>query len=405
MSIETELEELAENLQAAKSAVVSKGGSVEDTGFSGLASEIESVPTGGQDVPITIEKYLYNGNDPTSLDNAELYDIRLSFQNYDGAYNPASLLDGTEFSITTTIENETLNLTFPAATGGISYGGVGENGNPVYTLVSVLAMGDASQAIVGDSAYTLTLRRSSSSTRAISGKVYLIPISPVSSAVRALSDIQYVRNYDQSCDVRLSKYDIINVEDVFYGDSGKYDGSSSAVSLFFSGSVAKMNAIHYVFFPGCINYAGAANNTPYLVVFVEDGYTLSQLESELPNGFACFAVTNGSNGSYRYDGGSAVKAACDNWVNAIVAKDPSTVSMTVTMPSLLTNPNDTSMSAICYAQKILNTEDFLHNFRAMTMFYEDMEDPEASGEYTVLIGTEDQNLDLTKIQMLEARAM
>lgn len=47
MSIATELVDLSNNLQSAKTAVSAKGGTVGDTGLSGLASEIGSIPTGG----------------------------------------------------------------------------------------------------------------------------------------------------------------------------------------------------------------------------------------------------------------------------------------------------------------------------------------------------------------------
>lgn len=47
MSIASEIQDLQTNLQAAKSAVATKGGTVADTGLAGLASEIASIPTGG----------------------------------------------------------------------------------------------------------------------------------------------------------------------------------------------------------------------------------------------------------------------------------------------------------------------------------------------------------------------
>lgn len=47
MSIATELVDLSNNLQSAKTAVTAKGGTVGDTGLAGLASEIGSIPTGG----------------------------------------------------------------------------------------------------------------------------------------------------------------------------------------------------------------------------------------------------------------------------------------------------------------------------------------------------------------------
>lgn len=47
MSIASEITNLQTNLQAAKSAVTAKGGTIGDTGLAGLASEIESIPNGG----------------------------------------------------------------------------------------------------------------------------------------------------------------------------------------------------------------------------------------------------------------------------------------------------------------------------------------------------------------------
>lgn len=47
MSIASEITDLNTNLQAAKSAVTTKGGTVGDTGLAGLASEIMSIPNGG----------------------------------------------------------------------------------------------------------------------------------------------------------------------------------------------------------------------------------------------------------------------------------------------------------------------------------------------------------------------
>lgn len=44
MTIASELEDLASNLQAAKSAIVALGGTVGDTGLAGLASEIRTIP-------------------------------------------------------------------------------------------------------------------------------------------------------------------------------------------------------------------------------------------------------------------------------------------------------------------------------------------------------------------------
>lgn len=51
MSIASEIEDLNTNLTAAKAAVTAKGGTVGDTGLAGLATEIASIPAGGN-VPI-----------------------------------------------------------------------------------------------------------------------------------------------------------------------------------------------------------------------------------------------------------------------------------------------------------------------------------------------------------------
>lgn len=47
MSIATEITALGTNLAAAKNAVTTKGGTIGDTGLAGLATEIESIPSGG----------------------------------------------------------------------------------------------------------------------------------------------------------------------------------------------------------------------------------------------------------------------------------------------------------------------------------------------------------------------
>ncbi len=47
MTIESELIDLATNLQNAKDAVTAKGGTVGDTGLAGLAAEIQTIPNGG----------------------------------------------------------------------------------------------------------------------------------------------------------------------------------------------------------------------------------------------------------------------------------------------------------------------------------------------------------------------
>lgn len=49
MSIASEISDLATNLASAKNAITAKGGTVGDTGLSGLATEIASIPTGSSD--------------------------------------------------------------------------------------------------------------------------------------------------------------------------------------------------------------------------------------------------------------------------------------------------------------------------------------------------------------------
>jgi len=51
MSIATEITALNNNLTAAKNAVTAKGGTVGNTGLAGLATEIESIPSGGASMP------------------------------------------------------------------------------------------------------------------------------------------------------------------------------------------------------------------------------------------------------------------------------------------------------------------------------------------------------------------
>lgn len=51
MSIASEITALNTNLTAAKDAVVDKGGAVGDTGLAGLATEIASIPSGGEPIP------------------------------------------------------------------------------------------------------------------------------------------------------------------------------------------------------------------------------------------------------------------------------------------------------------------------------------------------------------------
>ena len=50
MSIASEIEDLNTNITAAKNAVTAAGGNVGDTGLSGLATEIGTIPSGGGDI-------------------------------------------------------------------------------------------------------------------------------------------------------------------------------------------------------------------------------------------------------------------------------------------------------------------------------------------------------------------
>ena len=67
MTIASEIEDLATNLSAAKTAVTTAGGTVGDTGLAGLADEIASIPTGG------------GGNVPIGDYGKVAYYTRLSF--------------------------------------------------------------------------------------------------------------------------------------------------------------------------------------------------------------------------------------------------------------------------------------------------------------------------------------
>lgn len=62
MSIASEIQDLQTNLQAAKTAVTVKGGTIGDTGLSGLASEIASIPTGGSISSYGTVKYYDENN-------------------------------------------------------------------------------------------------------------------------------------------------------------------------------------------------------------------------------------------------------------------------------------------------------------------------------------------------------
>lgn len=62
MSIASEIQDLQTNLQAAKSAVTTKGGTVGDTGLAGLATEIATIPSGGSLDNYGSIKYLDGNN-------------------------------------------------------------------------------------------------------------------------------------------------------------------------------------------------------------------------------------------------------------------------------------------------------------------------------------------------------
>lgn len=65
MTIASEIQDLQTNLQAAKTAVTTKGGTVGDTGLAGLASEIASIPSGGTLDNYGTITYLDNGVEKT----------------------------------------------------------------------------------------------------------------------------------------------------------------------------------------------------------------------------------------------------------------------------------------------------------------------------------------------------
>lgn len=70
MSIASEITDLQTNLQAAKSAVTTKGGTVGDTGLAGLATEIASIPSGGGgDVVNAVIKQFKAATTDISADN------------------------------------------------------------------------------------------------------------------------------------------------------------------------------------------------------------------------------------------------------------------------------------------------------------------------------------------------
>ena len=83
MTIASEITDLQTNLTNAKTAVTSKGGTVGDTGFAGLASEIDTIPSGG-----TLDNY----GSITYLDtNDEEQTLTLIDENY---YMELTLITG-----------------------------------------------------------------------------------------------------------------------------------------------------------------------------------------------------------------------------------------------------------------------------------------------------------------------
>lgn len=96
MTIAGELQDLSTNLQSAKDAVTNKGGSVGDTGLNGLATEINSIPSGGGGIT---------------------------------NYGSITYLDNNNISQTLTLENETdyLELTIGGSGSDITVNGVTMN--------------------------------------------------------------------------------------------------------------------------------------------------------------------------------------------------------------------------------------------------------------------------------------
>ena len=72
MSIGSEIQDLQTNLQAAKTAVTTKGGTVGNTGLAGLASEIASIPSGGSPSDETAYGVVYY-NDVFVADVQDIY--------------------------------------------------------------------------------------------------------------------------------------------------------------------------------------------------------------------------------------------------------------------------------------------------------------------------------------------
>lgn len=87
MSIADEIQDLNTNLQAAKSAVTAKGGTVGDTGLAGLAEEIASIPSGG------------GSEDPGDWGLVEYYDqLVYNAERIEGEECTAELVDGSKLA-------------------------------------------------------------------------------------------------------------------------------------------------------------------------------------------------------------------------------------------------------------------------------------------------------------------
>lgn len=85
MTIASEIQDLQSNLQAAKSAVTTKGGTVTDSGLAGLATEIDSIPTGSTIDNYGSITYLDSNNVEQTLTLATEPDyLELTLGNYTG---------------------------------------------------------------------------------------------------------------------------------------------------------------------------------------------------------------------------------------------------------------------------------------------------------------------------------
>ena len=74
MSIASEIQDLQNNLESAKSAVTAKGGTVGDTGLAGLATEIASIPSGGSADWGTVT-YLDSNDQPQTVNIRNLKEL------------------------------------------------------------------------------------------------------------------------------------------------------------------------------------------------------------------------------------------------------------------------------------------------------------------------------------------